>query len=251
MADARSILQQCSSLVTLKLVRTKLGYDGILFIFNALRFNTTLKSLTVHDDNQLPRRRWNSFISIRRFPLPEKTTCTDFLLALNSILKHNTTLKEIDIQSGLFVPALVHASAGESQSWNTVGLKKSIWEYSEWTGYGRLQQFNLGKVANGRCPSLRRSFSSSDITKSCTVLLWDRESVVNKINYAELFLNKREEGKKLCFHPSFTSPDTAVIPSFSCLDLRLLKFFDTSKIRKHVTYTSHTTFVNTCKKHSF
>ena len=167
MAGVHSILLHCPSLTSLELKRTKLGYDGILHICSALRNNTTLKRLVIEDDDlQVPpsrERDWSdiqftSFLSMERVALPSKTTCTDFLLELDNILKTNTTLEEMKIQSGLFLPH----SAGEG-------------EYCQWTGLGPLQQFNVRAVGSGRSPNLRRSFSSSDLTQPKTLLFWDRQ----------------------------------------------------------------------------
>ena len=87
MAGVRSMLLHCPSLTTLELMRTRLGYDGILYICSALRNNTTLKHLVIYDDLQLPYTSSNinitSFKSMETVPLPGKTTCTDFLLELN------------------------------------------------------------------------------------------------------------------------------------------------------------------------
>ena len=161
-AGVHSILLHCPSLTTLELKRTRLGYDGILYICSALRNNTTLRHLVINEDLQLPPSRNNrklcDFASMERVPLPCKTTCTDFLLELNDILKDNTTLEEMKIQSGLFLPL----SAGEGYE-----------EYCQWTGLGPLQQFNAGAVRSGMSPNLRRSFSSSDLTQPQTQLFWN------------------------------------------------------------------------------
>ena len=119
MAGVHSILLHCPSLTSLELKRTRLGYDGILHICSALRNNTTLKHLVIeNDDLQVPPSRrqrkyddiqFTLFLSMERVALPSKTTCTDFLLELDNILKTNTTLEEMKIQSGLFLPR----SAGE------------------------------------------------------------------------------------------------------------------------------------------
>ena len=162
MAGVHSILLHCPSLTTLELKRTRLGYDGILYICNALRTNTTLKDLAIHDDDlQVPPPRqirkygsihFTSFLSMERVALPSKTTCTDFLLEIDNILKTNTTLKEIDIQSGLFLPL----SAGEGLPFSlSAGKPFSLSadegrEYCQWTGLGPLQQFNVGAVGSGR-----------------------------------------------------------------------------------------------------
>ena len=231
MADVHNILLHCPSLTTLELKRTRLGYDGILYICSALRNNTTLRHLVINDDLQLPPSRksrrlddikFTSFSSMERVPLPGKTTCTDFLLELNNILKDNTTLEEMKIQSGLFLPL----SAGE-------GL-----EYCQWTGLGPLQQFNVGAVGSGMPPNLRRSFSSSDLTKPQTTLFWDRwlvnSSNHREVDFKKLFSKRKEEGKNLFSLPSFTAPDTEVLQSFSGLDPCLKECLEISHLHQYV-----------------
>ena len=226
MAGVRSILLHCPSLTTLELKRPRLGYDGILHICHALRNNTTLKHLLIHDDDlQVPPSRemeygdnqFTSFLSMERVAPPSKTTCTDFLLELDNTLKTNTTLEEMKIQSGLFLPH----SAGE------------CWEYRQWTGLGPLQQFNVGAVGSGRSPNLRKSFSSSDLTQPQTLLFWDREfplsgrDKVVEVDFKNLFSLKKEKGQKLFSLPSFIAPETEVLQSFSGLDPRLKKCLET------------------------
>ena len=245
MANVHNILLHCPSLTTLELKRTRLGYDGILYICSALRNNTTLTHLVIHDDLQLPPSRksrircneFTSFSSMERVPLPGKTTCTDFLLEINNILKDNTTLEEMKIQSGLFLPL----SAGEDE------------EYCQWTGLGPLQQFNVGAVGSGMSPNLRRSFSSSDLTQPQATLFWDRQfpsshqlgppsldrpfdysSSQIKVDFKELFSKRKEEGKKLFSLPSFTAPDTEVLQSFSGLDPRLKECLEISHLHQYV-----------------
>ena len=230
MAGVHSILLHCPSLTTLKLKRTRLGYDGILHICHALRNNTTLKHLLIHDDLQVPpsRERFNiqftSFLSMERVALPSKTTCTDFVLELDNILKTNATLEEMEIQSGLFLPL----SAGEGE------------EYCQWTGLGPLQQFNVGAVGSGRSPNLRRSFSSSDLTQPKTLLFWNRQfssmgwDKVVEVDFKKLFSLKKEKGQKLFSLPSFTAPDTEVLQSFSGLDPRLKECLVRSDLNQYV-----------------
>ena len=232
MAGVHSILLNCPSLITLELYDTRLGYDGILYICSALQNNTTLTHLVIHDDLQLPPsrkiREWGdiqftSFSSMERVPLPGKTTCTDFLLELNNILKDNTTLKEMKIQSGLFLPL----SAGEDGN------------YCQWTGLGPLQQFNVGAVGSGMSPNLRRSFSSSDLTQPQSTLFWDRrfDSVCwqnEEVDFKALFSEREEEGKKLFSLFSFTAPDTDVLQSFSGLDPRLKECLEISHLHQNV-----------------
>ena len=231
MAGVHSILLHCPSLTTLELKRTRLGYDGILHICHALRNNTTLKHLLIHDDLQVPPSRkkeygdnqFTSFLSMERVALPSKTTCTDFLLELDDILKTNTTLEEMKIQSGLFLPL----SAGEGR------------EYRQWTGLGPLQQFNVGAVGSGRSPNHRRSYSSSDLTQPQTLLFWDRQFppfgwVKVEVDFKKLFSLKKEKGQKLFSLPSFTAPDTEVLQSFSGLDPRLKKCLEISDLNQYV-----------------
>ena len=233
MAGVHSILLHCPSLTSLELKRTRLGYDGILHICSTLRNNTTLKRLVIEDDDLLvpPLRereagdiQFTSFLSMERVALPSKTTCTDFLLELDNILKTNTTLEEMKIQSGLFLPL----TADEGR------------EYCQWTGLGPLQQFNVRAVGSGRSPNLRRSFSSSDLTQPKTFLFWDRLCIlyvgnkVEEVNFKKLFSLKKEEGQKLFSLPSFTAPDTEVLQSFSGLDPRLKECLEISDLNQYV-----------------
>ena len=233
MAGVHSILLHCPSLTSLELKRTRLGYDGILHICSALRNNTTLKHLVIEDDDlQVPpsrERNWGdiqftSFLSMERVALPSKTTCTDFLLELDNILKTNTTLEEMKIQSGLILP--LSAGAGK--------------EYCQWTGLGPLQQFNARAVGSGWSPNLRRSFSSSDLTQPKTLLFWDRQCILyggNKVvedDFKKLFSLRKEKGQKLFSLPSFIAPDTEVLQSFSGLDPRLKKCLEISDLNEYV-----------------
>ena len=236
-AGVHSILLHCPSLTSLELKRTRLGYDGILHICSALRNNTTLKHLVIEDDDlQVPPSRERedddiqitSFLSMERVALPSKTTCTDFLLELDNILKTNTTLEEMKIQSGLFLPL------------------SAVWEYCQWTGLGPLQQFNVRAVGSGRSPNLRRSFSSSDLTQPQTLLFWDRLCIlyvgnkVEEVDFKKLFSLKKEKGQKLFSLPSFTAPDTEVLQSFSGLDPRLKECLEISDLNQYVERLIHT-----------
>ena len=157
---------------------------------------------------------------MERVALPSKTTCTDFLLELDNILKTNTTLEEMKIQSGLFLPLF----AG--------------WKYCQWTGLGPLQQFNVRAVGSGMSPNLRRSFSSSDLTQPQTLLFWDRQCIYVgykvEVDFKELFSLKKEKGQKLFSLPSFTAPDTEVLQSFSGLDPRLKECLEISHLNQYV-----------------
>ena len=223
MAGVRSILLHCPSLTTLRLRRTRLGYDGILYICSALRINTTLEYLVIHDVKLTPKTS-KTFSSMETVPLPSKTTPTDFLLELDNILQDNTSLEKMSIQSGLFLPL----SAGPG--------------CCQWTGLGPLQQFNVGAVASGMSPNLRRSFSSSDLTQPQNQLFWnkrlhfsDRISIP-EVNFKEIFSKREEEGKKLFSLPSFTAPDTNVLLSFSGLDPRLKGCLELSDLNEYVKW---------------
>ena len=228
MAGVHSILLHCPSLTSLELKRTRLGYDGILHICSALRNNTTLKRLVIEDLQVPPSRQrkygdiqFTSFLSMERVALPSKTTCTDFLLELDNILKTNTTLQEMKIQSELFLPL----SVGKGM------------EYCQWTGLGPLQQFNVRAVGSGRSPNLRRSFSSSDLTQPHTLLFWDRllyyAGTKVEVDFKELFSLKKEKGQRLFSLP----PDTEVLQSFSGLDPRLKKCLEISDLNEYVEWT--------------
>ena len=233
MASVHSILLHCPSLTTLELKRTRLGYDGILYICSALRNNTTLTRLVIHDDeyqlppskieNELTFMHFCFFLSMERVPLPSNTTPTDFLLELNNILKDNTTLEEMKIQSGLFLPLSLSAG-GDGK-------------YCQWTGLGPLQQFNVGAVASGMSPNLRRSFSLSDLTQPQTQLFWDTYSdygVNAEVDFNKLFSKRKEERNKLFSGPSFTAPDTPVLQSFSSLDPRLKECLEIIDLYQYV-----------------
>ena len=215
MAGVHSILLHCPSLISLELKRTRLGYDGILYICSALRTNTTLTHLIIHDDHHhlkplsIQQSQITSFTSMERVPQPSKSTTTDFLLELNNILKDNTTLKEMNIRSGLFLPL----SPGEDG------------EYCQWTGLRPLQQFNVGAVASGMSPNLRRSFSSSDLTRPQTLLLWKRQFThcyeSREVDFNNFFSELKKKGKNIFSLSSFTAPGTDFLQFFSGLDPRL------------------------------
>ena len=232
MVVAQNILLHCPCLQSLELKKTRLGYDGILYICRALQTNKTLTRLIIDDDlHELPSSRsitpWGrlamtSFLKEKRVSVPAKTTCTDCLLGLNNILKGNATLKVIKIKSGLFLPL----SAGG-------GI-----EYCQWTGVGPLQQFNVGAVRSGMSPNLRRSLSSSDLTQPQTALFWDKQFSMlylpSDVDFKKLFSQKKKEGKKLYSFTSFTAPDTEILRSFSGLDHRLKDCLDISRLHQYV-----------------
>ena len=66
MAGVRSIILHCQNLSTLELKRTRLGYDGILYICSSLRSNTALRRLTIHDIQSPKLSRMTHASSIER-----------------------------------------------------------------------------------------------------------------------------------------------------------------------------------------
>ena len=208
MAGVHSVLLHCPSLVTLELKRTRLGYDGVLFICRALRHNTTLRNLTVLDLDILLQ--------------PSETASSEFLLKLNNFLKDNTTLEEAKLQSDLF----------RSLSADVYNLFHGL------RGFEPLQQFNVGAFGSGISPNLKRSFSSSDLThpRIKKKLTKPRRCVGKKrklrnnqyprkdqeqkidINFTQLF-SKRKRKRGTCL--SFTAPDTNNLQPFSGIDPRI------------------------------
>ena len=219
MAGVRGILLHCPNLASLMLKRTELGYDGILYICSALRKNTMLTHLKIDDDNNMELEELEEFSWVQgriqfsfaeSVALPGKTTVTEFLLELNNILKNNTTLKEMKIQSGLFFP-IFHGEYGK---------------YRRWTGLGYLQQFNVGAVGSGMSPNLRRSFSSSDLTQPQIHLFW--KTKYKSKDFMKVLSKKTE--RKLFPFPPLTAPDTEVLQSFSGLDPRLKECLEISHL---------------------
>ena len=268
MANVHSILLQCPSLATLELKRTRLGYDGILYICCALRNNRSLINLLIDDELEpicwppsegetencrisshlvaqrcskpYPPRQMLEYFSSGRVFLPCRTTVTDFLLELNDILKDNISLKQIKIKSGLFLPL----STNECK------------DYCKWTGLGPLQQFNVGAVGSGMSPNLRRSFSSSDLIQPQTLFfrrcLFEYKPRKVGIRIQSKFLKQGHFPDKVSlfnysgaitafvtpkFCPlSFTTPDTAILQSFSCLDYRLKECLELTHLYQHVEW---------------
>ncbi|CAI8052861.1 hypothetical protein GBAR_LOCUS28923 [Geodia barretti] len=217
MSGVYNILLHCPSLATLELRNTKLGYDGILFIFSTLRTNSTLKHLKIHETLELPSFKtktpfsigYSFFKSMKIVPLSSKITCTSFLLSLNDILRHNTSLKDVQIQCGLFLPL------------STGGCR----ECYQWTGLEPLSQFNLGAISRGTPPNIKRSFSSSNLTKPQTKIFWWRQYMPTVPEYADVCFNnifsRKKPGERSSSLLSFTAPDTDILQSFSGLDPRL------------------------------
>lgn len=205
MVDVRNVLLNCPHLTQLLLKETRLGYDGILFIFSAVRFHKNMQYMIIHEDT------WNERASTERGYMHETVTCTDFLLELNSILKKNTILKEVDIQARWF--RQLHGG-----------------RYSMWTGFGPLQQLNTAAIARGRPVTIRRSFSFSNLTLPPTTLIPYEEHTKKEwqnfdrkqMEYTDFKkMLPKNRGKDTFCHLSFTAPDIQVLKSFSALDPRL------------------------------
>ena len=211
MANVHSIIIQCPNLAHLELLRCRLGYDGMLYICNALRYNSSVKHIVIHDYEQDTDPETISYYPLKIVPLPNRATSTDIILGLNDILKENNTLEKLSISTGLF------------QHWRSGILIK-------------LAQFNVGRIRNGTAHGLRRSYSLSDLTPLNTTV----SHVVDgngKIDITKVFLTKivlyrihcvgprqrKRQRMKMCYNISFTALDTDILTSFSHLDPRLME----------------------------
>ena len=102
MDGVHSILLHSPSLTTLRLNRSRLDDDGILYICSALRKNTVLRHLVIRGDLQMPRsqlvwRRLQSEWVCKEFCFPP--TWTKLLLEIKNIyiLEDNATLEDMTI----------------------------------------------------------------------------------------------------------------------------------------------------------
>ena len=221
MANVHAIIMQCPNLVHLELMRCRLGYDGMLYICNALRYNSSIIHIAIHDYEQGIDPETISYDPLKEVPLPNRATCTDIILSLNDILKENNTLKTFIISTGLF------------QHWSSDELIKLV-EYEPFA------QFNVGRIRNGTAHGLRRSYSLSDLTPLNTtvshvvdddeIVMFDirkalrqREPLRGLFDRRKAFLRQRKKQRmKMCYNIiSFTAPDTDILTSFSHLDPRL------------------------------
>ena len=229
MSGIHTTLLHCPSLESLTLKRTNLGYEGVLYLCSALIKNRSLKHLVI-DDLHLPPTRFSfgniifsSFLKIKEVTLARKTTCTEFLMKLNNIVKQNNTLETMNIKSGLFQPI----TAGEDG------------EYCQWTGHGPLQQFNMATVASGVCPQLKKSFSLSDLViQPQANLYWDRK--LDEAEFGCCYVPEEEQKNvnQLSMREhgivSFTSPESRVLQSFSDLDPRIRECLGISNLVPYV-----------------
>ena len=238
MKNARRMLE-CGNLVKLEMTRTRLGYDGILYICSALRDNTTLTHLTIHDELDHPRMPIPFFRNmlkivfsrgviqpVQYIPLPNIATCTSFLLEMNDILRNNTTLRDLDIRSESVVKPFEEL------------------EWTKFTGHGPLQQFNMTSIESLTPPTLRRSYSLSDLSQPQTDIFWRgtfERNVASTLKPMEVMRSTKErleedamvipwkevfqrffQGKKSCSNPSYTAPDTdGIFHLFTHLNPRL------------------------------
>ena len=217
MANVHAIIIQCPNLTILTLNSCRLGYDGMLYICNALRYNSSVKLIAIRDyEHDIdPYKR---YYPLKEVPLPNRATSTDIILGLNDILKENNTLEKLYISTGLF------------QHWTSDELIRHV-EYEPFA------QFNVGKIRNGTAHGLRRSYSLSDLTPLNTTVshVVDDDNKRGKIDLTKVFmlyrrryvgLRQRKKLKmKMCYNNiSFTAPDTDILPSFSHLDPRLQEF---------------------------
>ena len=228
------IISQCPSLVKLHLIKSRLGYDGILYICSALKNNTSLRKIAIEDvveEPHLPSLALfkDTYTHMQTQDIPNKATYTDFILELNKILQFNSTLEGICMD---------------------INIAHLVRNWMPLAG-----QFNGRRIRNGpgMCPShsLRRSYSSSDLTQPKTTVFvspsnsytWEqyvvgqyielnggptsgvRKAYLNLVLYSrwgEVWQEVKEKlGIKSYPYPSFTAPDTEILPSFSHLDPRL------------------------------
>ena len=216
MANVHTIIIQCPNLAYLKLMRCRLGYDGILYICNALRYNSSIELIVIHDYEQDINHDRASY-PLKEVPLPNRATSTDIILSLNDILKENNTLEKLDISTGLF------------QHWTSDELIRLV-EYEPFA------QFNVGKIRNGTAHGLRRSYSLSDLTPLNTTVshVVDGDNKRGKIDITRVFVlyrrsyvglrQRKKQRMKMCHNIlSFTAPDTDILTSFSHLDPRLME----------------------------
>ena len=223
MKGVYKLLLRCPSLTELELKRTRLGYDGILYICDALKCNTALTHLVI-DDLHLPSFSTPSICTIataKFIPLPDKATCTSFLLGLNDVLKENSSLQKLNIQCGLFRPL-------------STGVNGDICQLR---GLGPLQQFNIGAVCSGSPLNRTRSYSCSDLTQPSTCRYWERtfpnniisifqestrQRIKENFSFKTFFSERGHTYRNTCL--SFVAPDTAVLEAFGDIDPRLQEF---------------------------
>ena len=215
MANVHTVIMQCPNLANLKLMRCRLGYDGMLYICNALRYNSSIEEILIEDYEQDIDPDKICY-PLKEVPLPNRATCTDIILGLNDILKENNTLERLDISTGLF------------QDWTSDKLIRLV-EYEPFA------QFNVGRIRNGTAHGLRRSYSLSDLTPLNTTVshVVDDDGKIYKTTFTHvgMFFTRREvvlrqrkkQRMKMCYNISFTAPDTDILTSFSYLDPRLKK----------------------------
>ena len=254
MINVQRMLVECGNLVKLELRSTRLGYDGILYICSALRDNTTLTHLTIHERHMeyptiqnISRSEQGEIRPLQYIPLPNIATCTTFLLELNDILKDNTTLKELSIWSGSIFSVLKPA-------------EEPVWR--KFTGHGPLQQFNMASIESLTPHTLRRSYSLSDVSQPQTDIVWCGKLIYNvkstlrqvmpkgevvvecadanvpwKDIFEQFFSERGKEGKSNCSSPSYTAPDTDdILQSFTHLDPRLKECLGISHQQQSFTH---------------
>ena len=203
MANVHAIIIQCPNLAHLELMRCRLGYDGMLYICNALRYNSSIEYIAIRDYEQ-DIYHDKIYYPLKEVPLPNRATCTDIILGLNDILKENNTLKTFIVRTGLF------------QQWTSDKLIRLV-EYEPFA------QFNVGRIRNGTAHGLRRSYSLSDLTPLNTTV----SHVVDDDDRGmfDTLRQRKKQRMKRCYIISFTAPDTDILTSFFHLDPRLKKCF--------------------------
>ena len=206
MANVHTVIIQCPNLSHLTLMSCRLGYDGMLYICNALRYNSSLEFIIIYDYEQDIIDPDKIYYPLKEVPLPNRATCTDIILDLNDILKENNTLEKLYIDTELF------------HDWTSNELIRLV-EYEPFA------QFNVGRIRNGTAHGLRRSYSLSDLTLNTTVshVVDDDEREMFDIRRKACLRQRKELRMKMCYNISFTAPDTDILTSFSHLDPRLME----------------------------
>ena len=207
MANVHTVIIQCPNLAHLTLMSCRLGYDGLLYICNALRYNSSLEFIIIYDYEQDIIDPDKICYPLKEVRLPNRATCTDIILSLNDILKENNTLEKLSIGTGLF------------HDWTSNELIRLV-EYEPFA------QFNVGRIRNGTAHGLRRSYSLSDLTPLNTTVshvVDDDEREMFDIRRKACLRQRKELRMKMCYNISFTAPDTYILTSFSHLDPRLME----------------------------
>ena len=228
MGKVQSVLLHCS-LEELCLLNCRLGYDGILFICSALSSNTSLKTLIIYDNQRMQNAyesyNFQSDVHIchggEQISLFSTASTTSVLLELNNFLKTNSTLINLRIESGMLRPNLLEYTL--PYCYEAVSI-----DHCRVTPF---RQFSAEYLASDIIPTkLKRSHSEADLLQEPSETDYsERDSYIYNPVYRhhrdavfqQLFLTRRNKGKKCSAMPSFTAPDIDLLQPLSHLDPRL------------------------------